>query len=80
MSYKLDEQGKPIPSNPDYVRMLSKNLRVTIYFQNNTGVPQALQKMQETTGMTPGEYIKKRIIGILEDEGYYTPPCPMDNK
>ena len=78
MSYKLGDDGKPIPANPEYVRMLQKNLRITIYFQNHTGIPEALRKMQELTGETPQAYIKRIVAEQLEYEGFYKPPNPMD--
>ena len=45
---------------------------IRVQFTNNSGVPAALQKMTEQTGMKPTEYARKVITESLEFDGYLT--------
>ena len=45
---------------------------VAVRFSDNSGVPAALQKMTEQTGLKPTEYARKVITESLEFDGYLT--------
>ena len=52
--------------------MAENTIMLRVRFTNNSGVPAALQKMTEQTGMKPTEYARKVITESLEFDGYLT--------
>ena len=52
--------------------MAENTVRMTLRFTNNSGIPAALQKMTDQTGMKATEYIRKVVIESLEFDGYLT--------
>lgn len=44
--------------------------RVNLWFTKLSGIPDAMQKMQEATGKTPTAYAREAITESLKSDGY----------
>jgi hypothetical protein len=53
-------------------------VRYHFRLSKNTGVPEALQKMRETTGETELEYIRRVVTESLIRDGFVPKPKPRE--
>ena len=57
-------------------------IKFTLLFTNNSGVPEALRKMEALTGEKPSKYLRRVIMESLTFDGFLpeNPTHPADKK
>lgn len=54
------------------------SLRLCVRVTKNSGIPGALQKMQETTGESYPQYIRRVVTEALIRDGFLPKPTPRE--
>ena len=72
--YMIEFANEQTEKQKQYDRQAKWNkkntIKLCIQFTNNSGIPQALQKMEESTGLKQTKYVRKVIEEALKNDGY----------
>ena len=70
----MAEQASQVAKKKQYAQQnawVKENaIRMNVSFTNNSGIPQALKKVCEQTGINETQYVRNAVIQALEWDGF----------